>query len=405
MERKNPLGLVEAFKRAFAPGEGPLLYIKSINGDRMPEQLRELEAVAHAHPDIRVADGFVPAEHVRALTALSDCYVSLHRSEGFGLTIAEAMAYGKPAIATRYSGNLTFMEPDNSYLVGYTTSTVPEGCPPYPVGAMWADPDLDEAARHMRTVFEDPEEAQERGRRGQQTIRERHSIERTAAFLAERLPAVEQLRHERARDEARTPAQGAKEFLARGPSLPWDVPSPRFGRLGVFARRVLLRLLRPYLVRQREWETLVADALLEAEVMNRQHRERIEKLEALLEEAVDVRRRGYRTGGRLSTRRKRTPSVRVSGFPGLACAGTTVGATEKLMSHSPREARSGTLKLTGFLVGVNVFFATSVPATDDAATVWGSGKRPGSLSSVTRTEPPEQLYRVYVTEAPDQLSG
>ena len=296
MERKNPLGLVEAFTRAFAPGEGPLLYIKSINGDRMPEQLAELEAAARSHPDIRVVDGFVPADHVRALTALSDCYVSLHRSEGFGLTIAEAMAYGKPAIATRYSGNLTFMEPENSYLVGYQTTTVPEGCPPYPVGAMWADPDLDEAARHMRTVFDHPAEARARGLRGQQTIRERHSIEQTAAFLAERIPAVEHLRRVRVEDEARTPAQGAKQFLVQGPSLPWDVPSPRFGRLGVFARRLLLRLLRPYLVRQREWETLVADALLEAELMNRQHRERIEKLEALLEEALDVRRRGYRAG-------------------------------------------------------------------------------------------------------------
>ena len=82
------------------------------------------------------------------MTELCDCYVSLHRSEGFGLTIAEAMAFGKPAIATGYSGNLAFMDEETSYLVPYSLTTLEEAVGPYPAGTVWADPDLQEAARH-----------------------------------------------------------------------------------------------------------------------------------------------------------------------------------------------------------------------------------------------------------------
>ena len=88
-----------------------------------------------------------------------DCYVSLHRSEGLGLTMAEAMALGKPVIATGYSGNLHFMTPENSYLVDWVKVPIPAGCDPYPASATWADPDIGHAARLMREVYERPAEA------------------------------------------------------------------------------------------------------------------------------------------------------------------------------------------------------------------------------------------------------
>ena len=91
---------------------------------------------------------------------LCDCYVSLHRSEGLGLTMAEAMALGKPVIATGYSGNLHFMTPDNSYLVDYSRVAVPSGCDPYPAGAKWAEPDAEQAAELMRLVYRGPRETE-----------------------------------------------------------------------------------------------------------------------------------------------------------------------------------------------------------------------------------------------------
>ena len=117
LERKNPLGLIDAFTRAFRPDEGPTLVIKTINGERRLTDLERLRAAAAGRRDILIVDEYYSAEQKNALMGLCDCYVSLHRSEGLGLTMAEAMALGKPVIATGYSGNLDFMTPENSYLV------------------------------------------------------------------------------------------------------------------------------------------------------------------------------------------------------------------------------------------------------------------------------------------------
>jgi glycosyltransferase involved in cell wall biosynthesis/SAM-dependent methyltransferase len=276
IERKNPLGLIEAFSRAFPPGSGPLLLLKSINGDTWRDELTRVQEAAAAHPDIRVVDAFLPADHVQALTALADCYVSLHRSEGFGLTIADAMAFGKPAIATRYSGNLAFMDDTNSYLVNAGLATVPGGIPNYPAGTVWAEPSLDHAAELMRRVVEQPDEARERGEAGRRVILEHHSLEQTAEFAGRRLREV--AGREPQRVAAETPAQLAERFLVQGPSIPWDIPSSRLGRAGVPARRMLRRLLGPYLLRQREWESLVVDALRQSETIAEQRQRRIDAL-------------------------------------------------------------------------------------------------------------------------------
>ena len=131
-ERKNPLGLIRAFTRAFRAGEGPTLVIKTINGDRKLHDLEKLRAATEGRQDIIVIDEDYSAEEKNSLLGLCDCYVSLHRSEGLGLTMAEAMGLGKPVIATGYSGNLDFMTAENSYLVDYTMGAVPAGSDPYP---------------------------------------------------------------------------------------------------------------------------------------------------------------------------------------------------------------------------------------------------------------------------------
>src|SRR5205823_4984327 len=127
LERKNPFGLIEAFRRAFGAGEGPVLVIKTINGQKQAGELQRLTQAASAHPDIRVVDEYVAAEEMRGLVASCNCFVSLHRSEGFGFSLAEAMAYEKPVIATGYSGNVTFMDDTNSYLVGFGLTPIPPG--------------------------------------------------------------------------------------------------------------------------------------------------------------------------------------------------------------------------------------------------------------------------------------
>jgi glycosyltransferase involved in cell wall biosynthesis/cyclopropane fatty-acyl-phospholipid synthase-like methyltransferase len=280
IERKNPLGLIEAYTQAFSAGDGAMLYLKSINGDRVPEDLARLKAAAAGRPDIVIEDGFVEARRLTALSELCDCYVSLHRSEGFGLTIAEAMAFGTPAIATGYSGNLAFMDDEDGYLVPYSLTTLETSVGPYPAGTVWAEPDLDEAARLMRQVFDNPAQARERGKKGRERVETRQSVDGAAAFLAERVPQLEQLRTER--DARETPGMHAARFLAHGPSLSWDAPS-RSGAVGRVWRRVLMRLLRPYTVRQRELETLLVSGVEELE----RARDRLEKTTENLKESLD----------------------------------------------------------------------------------------------------------------------
>ena len=156
LERKNPLGLVDAYRRAFGPEDGALLVLKIVNGDKCVPDLEALRLAVADRSDIMVIDEYYDAKHLAALMNAADCYVSLHRSEGFGLTMAESMALGKPVIATAYSGNMDFMSPETAYLVRWTKGSVPPDCAPYPIGANWAEPDLDEAARLLRRVFDTP---------------------------------------------------------------------------------------------------------------------------------------------------------------------------------------------------------------------------------------------------------
>ena len=149
--RKNPLGLVEAYCRAFDANDGARLILKSINGDVFPRERERLLDAAADREDIEVWDRLLPGADRLALLAAADCYVSLHRSEGLGLTMAEAMAVGTPVIATAYSGNLDFMDEHSALLVPAREVIVGPGRY-YPENGHWADPDLDLAAQHMRQI-------------------------------------------------------------------------------------------------------------------------------------------------------------------------------------------------------------------------------------------------------------
>jgi glycosyltransferase involved in cell wall biosynthesis len=210
-ERKNPIAVVSAFKQAFAPDEGPVLLIKSINGDRDIASLEKLLLAVEDRRDILVWDEYRSAQEMRGLVASSACYVSLHRSEGYGLTMAEAMSLGKPVIATAYSGNLTFMHDSNSYLVPFRLIPVGPRNSPYPSDAQWADPDVEVAARLMRRVYEHHGEARERAVRARADLDRRHRIENTASFLAMRFAAIH---HEGARWCVRAPTMRLSSGLA-----------------------------------------------------------------------------------------------------------------------------------------------------------------------------------------------
>ena len=194
LERKNAVGLIEAFKRAFAPGEGPALLLKTINSDKRILELEKLLFASADHPDIMIRDGYLSTLEKNTLMARCDCYVSLHRSEGFGLTVAEAMALGRPAIATGYSGNLEFMTPENSMLCSYTIRKIGPGAEPYPATSQWAEPDINEAAALMRRAYFHPEEAKARVAKALSDLERFHSPAAAGKIISEQLAQIRRRR-------------------------------------------------------------------------------------------------------------------------------------------------------------------------------------------------------------------
>ncbi len=255
-ERKNPLALVEAFEQAFPEGSGASLVLKSINSEHHTEEHGRLIEASKDHRDIHVIDHYVTAAEKNAMFAGCDCYVSLHRSEGFGNTLAEAMYLGKPVIATGYSGNMEFMTPQNSYPVTYTLRPVGDDAGPYPASGEWAEPDVGHAARLMRHVFEDQREAGERGRRAAEDIRRNHSAEVAGRAMAARIRRVRARRS--AEPDEGGPHVHSPAGLDTNPLTHRIATTPQpatsgstLGRVLAPFRRVLLKLMWPFALQQR----------------------------------------------------------------------------------------------------------------------------------------------------------
>ncbi len=261
-ERKNPLAVIAAFRAAFSPGDGARLVVKCINSERDPAYHRRVAAAAGEHPDIRLIDGYLSPADNRSLSVLSDCYVSLHRAEGFGLGMAEAMWNGKPVIATGYSGNLDFMTGSNSLLVDHELVAIGEGFDPYPADGVWAQPSVAHASALMRRVFEDRELAARLGATAAADIRRTHSPEAAGEILQERLEQIRATGRVRPggwSGGVRTPA------LATLPLRVRQGPGDNVGRRPAreYARRAALRAMRPYIAYQQAVNGQMVDAMNE----------------------------------------------------------------------------------------------------------------------------------------------
>lgn len=191
-QRKNPLGVAEAFSQAFSsdPQLPVRLLLKVSNLEHQPELAQSLRQVAAQDKRIRLIEGYLDRHTLNNLLNACDCYVSLHRAEGFGLPLAEAMYLGKPVIATHWSGNLDFMDEHNSLPVSYRLVELSEDIGPYQKGQIWAEPDQQQAVELMRQAFESPQRMRDLGERAAETIRQRYSPQHVGELLGERIRSI-----------------------------------------------------------------------------------------------------------------------------------------------------------------------------------------------------------------------
>ncbi len=248
-ERKNPLGAIDAFTRAFGPDDGPLLVVKCIGAERHDDAHRRLLEAASVHGHVQVLDQLLSPADMAALTEACDAYVSLHRSEGFGLTIAEAMLRGKPVVATAYSGPRDWLSEHNSFEVDWREVPIGPGNKPYPAEGTWAEPNLDDAAAQLRRVVDEPDEARRRAERGREDVRHAFSAQAAGTAMAARLARVAGLP---LGGDGSTASLDVGEALRRVRGEPPEPgPEAPLRPLRMPLRRALLRLSRPQATHQR----------------------------------------------------------------------------------------------------------------------------------------------------------
>ena len=300
LRRKNAFGLIEAFAGAFAPDEGPRLLLKTLNGHLRPDVEEELRRRIADRPDIELIDTYLEPAQNAALLARADCYVSLHRSEGFGLSLAESMALGTPVIATGYSGNVDFMTSHNSYLVDWSATHVGPGCEIYPAEGIWAEPNLDQAADLMRRVWQRPEEAAAKSERARSDINRLYAPEVVGRLARARL---ERLAERGTRPRRRRTASGGAAALEAPLAviegeLDFNLshgaaPMPQ-GLRGTL-RRLVMRAMLPFTIHERHLDRAMTDALygFQAELARdrmllAEDRARLERLEERLRARGDL---------------------------------------------------------------------------------------------------------------------
>lgn len=158
VSRKNPQAAVQAFLKAFSPEDRHVGLVLKLNfSENFKRHLEELLKILSPYPHIYYIDKYLTDDEMRTLIQISDTFITLHRSEGFGLLPLEAMSLGTPVISTEWSGNMEYMNHMNTALVGYNMIPVDGqyvGSTPGD-GLVWADPDIDEAAAHMRRMVSD----------------------------------------------------------------------------------------------------------------------------------------------------------------------------------------------------------------------------------------------------------
>jgi glycosyltransferase involved in cell wall biosynthesis len=191
LERKNPLNLIEAFQKAFGKEDVSVyLTIKTSMSTRFAKEKQLLLDKIGDSKNIKIVEKIFEKDTLNHIIKNCDGYISMHRSEGFGFTMAEAMYFSKPVIATGYSGNTEFMNADNSFLVDYEMCQVDSEIINYDKNTIWSNPGVDHAAVLLKKVRANSVEVQEIAKKAGESILNNFSVSRIGLLIENRITII-----------------------------------------------------------------------------------------------------------------------------------------------------------------------------------------------------------------------
>ncbi|WP_138227203.1 glycosyltransferase [Paenibacillus algicola] len=190
-ERKNPEASINAFKISFEPDDMSVGLVIKVNSYRSKSnEFLKLKSMIEGYRNIYIINETLSRNDVNALLNVCDSFISLHRSEGFGLGLAEAMYLGKPAIGTNWSSTTDFMNYDNSCLVKYTLVHPTRDFGPYKAYQYWAEPDINHASEFMKKLVDDNKFYTDIGSEGQTFIKKYYSPSSVGQEISKRLKYI-----------------------------------------------------------------------------------------------------------------------------------------------------------------------------------------------------------------------
>lgn len=196
VQRKNPVSVLEAFQKAFKGVPNARLVVKTQNRDSVFDSVQvqlwdRVDNIVASDPRIVVMNETLSYRDLLLLKTGSDCYVSLHKSEGWGFGMIEAMNLGVPVICTAYSGNMDFCSDETAWLVDYEESPLKQGDYIFVrKGSKWAEPSVEHAAKQLRAAYDNPTERLARAKAAQTFIHKEFSSKAIAKRYGGRLREI-----------------------------------------------------------------------------------------------------------------------------------------------------------------------------------------------------------------------
>ena len=190
MERKNPMGVIEAFKKAFPIEDSSVgLVIKMKQYSK--SEMQKIKESLKGYQNIYFVEGDLLKSQVNALLSMVDVVVSLHRAEGFGLVMAEAMLLGTPVIATNWSANTEFMNKNCACMVDVTLIPLEKDYGPFKRGQRWAEPNITQAAEYMKLLFQDKQKYETFSKNGKEYVESKLSKEQVTIAIISALEGLQ----------------------------------------------------------------------------------------------------------------------------------------------------------------------------------------------------------------------